>query len=129
MSHHVTTRSYKKGPHFKTYGKRFGTRTCAGGYIANIYDRGPGLSPGPDRAPISKHCNSNKFLNIYIIRTIVGTPVGRPFPKLFPLPRRSRGRVLPTTKVLNHCPGDTWWPLIGPRVTIPFATNKPRVKK
>jgi hypothetical protein len=41
--------------------------------------------------------------------------------------RRSQGRVLPTTKVLNHCLGDMWRPLIGPRVAILFATNKPRV--
>jgi hypothetical protein len=27
----------------------------------------------------------------------------------------------------NQCLGDTWWPLIGPRVAIPFATNKLRV--
>ena len=30
-------------------------------------------------------------------------------------------------KDFNQQTGDTWWPLIGPRVAIPFATNKPRV--
>jgi hypothetical protein len=77
----VTAHLYKKGPHFKTYGKRFGTCARAGGYIANIYDQGP----GPDHARISKHCNLNKMQTIYIIRNTCGCVGWVALPKSLPL--------------------------------------------
>jgi hypothetical protein len=75
----------QKVPCFKTYGKRFGTHTHTGGYIANIYDREPGLSPSPDRACISKHCNLNKMQTIYIIRKTCGCTSWAALPKALPL--------------------------------------------
>jgi hypothetical protein len=75
----------QKGAMFKTYGKRFGMCVHVGGYIANIYDRGPGLSPSPDRARISKHCNLNKMQTIYIIRNTCGCVGWAALPKALPL--------------------------------------------
>ena len=54
----------------------------------------------------------------------MGTSVGWPFPKLYPAPEVTWST--PTEcKGFNQQIGDTWWPLIGPHVTIPFAANKP----
>jgi hypothetical protein len=55
---------------------------------------------------------------------MVGMPVGGPSQVSSPA-RRSRGRVLPIAKILNQYTCDTWRPLIGPCVAIPFAANKP----
>jgi hypothetical protein len=53
----------------------------------------------------------------------MGAPVGQPFPKLYPAPEVTRSTPA-ECKGFNQQIGDTWRPLIGPCVAIPFAANK-----
>ena len=59
---------------------------------------------------------------------MVGAPIGRPFPKLYPF-LEVAGSSLANYTNFNQCPGDMWQPLLGPCVTNPFTTNMPCVKK
>jgi hypothetical protein len=90
---------------------------------------GQGLALAQTMPPFQNICNLNKLKTIYMLRTIGGCVGWATLPKALPLSQRSRGRVLLTTQVLNHCLGDTWWPLLRPHVTNPFATNMPRVRR
>jgi hypothetical protein len=88
-------------------------------------DRGLGLSPGPVRAPTFNIFQFKYNIHhIYNKAYMVGVPVGWPFPSLFPCPEVA-GSTPANNIILNQCICDTWWPLIGPRVTIPFAANMP----
>jgi hypothetical protein len=55
----------------------------------------------------------------------MGTPVGRPFPKIYRAPEVT-GSTPAECKGFNQQTSDTWLPLIGPRVAFPFSTNKKR---
>jgi hypothetical protein len=78
MSHHVTTRSYKKGPHLKHMVKGL---EHAHALVVTLQTQ---TAP-----PISKHCNSNKLKPIYILRTICGHTGWATLPKALPLPQTS----------------------------------------
>jgi hypothetical protein len=90
-------------------------------------DGGWGLAPALS-APKPKHIAIQIISKLYSGKNhYSGAPVGRPFPKPYPCPEVAGSSPADYTS-FNQCPGDTWRPLFGPRVTNPFATM-PRVKK
>jgi hypothetical protein len=66
------------------------------------------------------------MFSIYITRHIRWRTGWAALPKSLPLPGGRGVESCQLQQILNQYIGDTWRPLIGPRVTIPFTANKPR---
>jgi hypothetical protein len=87
------------------------------------HDHGSGLSPIPTHIQTYITTMLNILIPIYITRNMHGHRLGG-LSQRFTLPPEVTGSTPAECKGFNQQASDTWRPLIGPRVTFPFAANK-----
>jgi hypothetical protein len=90
-------------------------------------DQGLGLSPSPIAAQTNPYSNSNTICTTYMLSNAQWRAGWQLLAKSFPYPEVA-GSTPANDKLLNQTTSDTWRPRIGPRVIIPLATKRTRVK-